>query len=152
MINNVTLVGRITKDLELRYTQTGIAVCNFTLAVNNPFTSQSGERDASFINCVVWKKQAENLANYMGKGSLIGVVGRIQTRTWDGDDGKRNYVTEVVAESVQFLESKKSKEQSNGGGYNAPSQYNQQGNAPGVNEDPFANGGPVTVHDDDLPF
>jgi len=109
MINNVTLVGRLTKDPELRYTPNGIAVANFTLAVNRQFKSQSGESEADFINCVVWKKPAENLAQYMGKGGLIGVIGRVQTRSYDNQEGKRVYVTEIVAENIQFLESKKSK-------------------------------------------
>ena len=108
MLNRVVLVGRLTRDPELRYTPGGgKAVANFTVAVNRPFTNQIGEREADFINCVIWGKPAESLANYQKKGNLIGVDGRIQTRSYDGKDGKRVYITEVVAESVQFLESKR---------------------------------------------
>lgn len=105
MINRVVLVGRLTKDPELRYTPNGIAVTNFTLAVNRSF-KQDGEQQADFINCQVWRKQAENTANYLRKGSLAGVEGRIQTRSYDNQEGKRVYITEVVADSVQFLEPK----------------------------------------------
>mgnify|MGYP000885812030 CR=1 FL=1 len=105
MINRVVLVGRITRDPELRYTQSNIAVVSFTLAVNRMFADQSGERQADFIQCVVWRKQAENLARYVSKGALLGVEGRIQTRTYESDQGTR-YITEVVCDSVQFLESR----------------------------------------------
>lgn len=103
-MNRVILVGRLTKDPDLRYTPNGVAVATFTLAVNRAFANQQGEREADFINCVIWRKQAENVANYLKKGSLAGVDGRLQTRNYDGQDGKRVYVTEVLAESVQFLE------------------------------------------------
>jgi single-strand DNA-binding protein len=105
MINRVILVGRITKDPEMKQTQSNIAVVSFTLAVNRQFTDQSGERQADFIQCVVWRKQAENLARFVKKGALLGIEGRIQTRTYEADNGTR-YVTEVVCDSVQFLESK----------------------------------------------
>lgn len=108
MINRVVLVGRLTKDPELKYTQTGIAVCRFTLAVNQPFKSEGGEKKTDFIQCVAWRKQAENVANYLKKGSLAGVDGRIQTGSFEGQDGKRVYTTEVVADSTQFLEPKNS--------------------------------------------
>src|SRR5690625_7503359 len=108
MINRVVLVGRLTRDPDLRYTSSGIAVANFTIAVNRPFSNQQGEREADFINCVIWRKPAENLANYMSKGSLIGVDGRIQSRSYDGQDGIRVYVTEVVSDCVKFLESRSS--------------------------------------------
>ena len=113
MMNRVVLVGRLTKDPDLRYTPNGVAVATFTLAVNRPFSNQQGESEADFINCVVWRKPAENVANFLKKGSLAGVDGRIQTRNYEGQDGKRVYVTEVQAESVQFLEPKGS---SGGGG------------------------------------
>ena len=103
MINRVVLVGRLTKDPDLKYTGNGVAVATFTLAVNRPFT-KDGEREADFINCVVWRKPAENTANYLRKGSMAGIEGRIQTRTYEGSDGKTVYVTEVVCDSVQFLE------------------------------------------------
>ena len=104
MINRVVLVGRLTKDPELKYTPSGIAMARFTLAVNRTFTNQQGEKEADFINCLVWRKQAENTANYLKKGSLAGVEGRIQTGSYEGQDGKRVYTTDVVVDSVQFLE------------------------------------------------
>lgn len=107
MINNLTLVGRLTKDPDLRYTGNGTAVATFTLAVNRNFTNQSGEREADFINCVIWRKPAETLANYAKKGVLIGVTGRIQTRSYDNQQGQKVYVTEVIADNFQLLESKK---------------------------------------------
>lgn len=107
MINRVVLVGRLTKDPELRYTpNTGIAVTTFTLAVNRSFTNQQGERDADFVPIVVWRNAAENCANYLRKGSLTGIDGRIQTRSYETPDGQKRFVTEVVAENVRFLDSK----------------------------------------------
>ena len=106
MINRVVLVGRLTKDPELRYTPNGVAVATFTLAVNRIFANQNGEREADFISCQVWRKTAENVANYLRKGSLIGIEGRIQTRNYENQEGKRVYVTEVIADSVQFLETR----------------------------------------------
>ncbi|EAD0725604.1 single-stranded DNA-binding protein [Listeria monocytogenes] len=108
MINRVVLVGRLTKNPELRYTPSGVAVATFTLAVNRTFANQQGEREADFINCVVWRKPAENVANFLKKGSMAGVEGRVQTRNYEGNDGKRVYVTEIVAENVQFLEPRNS--------------------------------------------
>jgi len=105
MMNRVILVGRITKDPEVKSTQSNIPVVTFTLAVNRQFSDQSGEKQADFIQCVVWRKQAENLARFVKKGALLGVEGRIQTRNYESDNGTR-YVTEVVCDSVQFLESK----------------------------------------------
>lgn len=137
MMNRVTLVGRLTKDPELRYTPNGVGVATFTIAVNRTFKNQNGEQEADFINCVVWRKAAENVANYLKKGSLAGVDGKIQTRSYEGQDGKRVYVTEVVADSVQFLESKQK----------------QQQTPPPQNNDPFANDGQVIdISDEDLPF
>ena len=103
MINQVTLVGRLTKDPELRYTPDGHAVSNVTIALNRPFKNNEGEYIADFVQCSLWKKAAENTAQYCQKGAIIGVIGRIQTRHYDGQDGKRVYVTEVVAESVKFV-------------------------------------------------
>src|SRR5690625_4444909 len=124
MLNRVVLVGRLTKDPDLRYTPNGVAVANFTVACNRPFSNQQGEREADFINCVVWRRQAESFANYMKKGSLIGVDGRIQTRRFEGQDGKTVFVTEVLAESIQFLETKGA---SQGSGAN-PSGFQQNTN------------------------
>ena len=111
MINNVVLVGRLTRDPELKFTPNGTAVATFTLAVNRNFTNQSGQREADFINCVIWRKPAETLANYAKKGTLLGVTGRIQTRSYDNPQGQRVYVTEVVAETFQLMESKDVSEQ-----------------------------------------
>ncbi|WP_067727782.1 single-stranded DNA-binding protein [Oceanobacillus damuensis] len=162
MLNRVVLVGRLTKDPDLRYTPNGVAVANFTIAVNRPFSNQQGNREADFINCVVWRKPAENLANYMKKGSMIGVDGRIQTRTFEGQDGKTVFVTEVVADSVQFLESKGSSSQGNqnSSGFQQNRNQNQfqnqnqsQQNQNQTQEDPFKNNGePIDISDDDLPF
>lgn len=105
MINNTVLVGRLTKDVDLRYTPSNVAVATFTLAVNRTFKNENGEREADFINCVMWRQQAENLASWAKKGALIGVTGRIQTRSYDNQQGQRVYVTEVVAEQFQLLES-----------------------------------------------
>lgn len=107
MINNVVLVGRLTKDLELRYTTSNKAAVNFTLAVNRNFKNERGELQADFIGCTAYGKQAENMARFLNKGSLIGVEGRISTRNYQGKDGKTVYITEVIADKVNFLESKK---------------------------------------------
>ena len=140
MINNVVLVGRMTKDAELRYTPSNQAVATFTLAVNRNFKNQNGEREADFINCVIWRQSAENLANWAKKGALIGVTGRIQTRSYDNQQGQRVYVTEVVAESFQLLESRNSQ--------------NQQQSVPDFsrNDSQFGNSSPMDISDDDLPF
>ncbi|MFB1051722.1 single-stranded DNA-binding protein [Paraliobacillus sp. JSM ZJ581] len=162
MLNRVVLVGRLTKDPDLRYTANGVAVANFTLAVNRPFSNQQGEREADFINCVVWRRPAENLANFMNKGSLVGVDGRIQTRNFEGQDGKRVYITEVVADSVQFLETKggggsgSPKGGQGSAGYNPDYSQNQsfnQNNNQSNEKNPFENNGePIDISDDDLPF
>jgi single-strand DNA-binding protein len=141
MMNRTILVGRLTKDPDLKYTPNGVAVCTFTLAVNRPF-KKDGETEADFINCVVWRKSAENVANFLKKGSLAGVDGRIQTRNYEGQDGKKVYVTEVQAESVQFLEPKQ------GGAKTENKSYSQKG----LSEDPFAGNGQIDISDDDLPF
>lgn len=146
MINRVVLVGRLTKDPELRYTPSGIPVTRFTVAVNRTFTNQQGEREADFISCIAWRKQAENLANFMRKGSLIGIDGRIQTGSFEGQDGKRVYTTEVVADSVQFLEPRSAQGQPQYGGqpsfggapsYGANPSYGNQPSYGGANQDPF---------------
>lgn len=106
MLNRVVLVGRMTRDPELRRTGTGTAVTSFTIAMNRNFTSQNGERQADFIPCVVWNKAAENVARYCSKGSLVGVDGRLQSRQYENQDGRRVTVVEVVCDSVQFLETR----------------------------------------------
>lgn len=108
MINQVVLIGRLTKDPELKYTASGKATATFKMAVNRNFPNQNGEREADFINCVIWQKPAETLANYAHKGTLLGVTGRIQTRNYENQQGQRVYVTEVVVENFQLLESKNS--------------------------------------------
>jgi len=162
MINRVVLVGRLTRDPDLRYTPNGIPVATFTLAVNRPFSNQQGEREADFINCVVWRKPAENVANFLKKGSLAGVDGRLQTRSYEAQDGRKVYVTEVVADSVQFLEPKSAANRDNQygppseypGGYSYGSGNQNQHRAPQPKEqDPFFdNGQPIDISDDDLPF
>ena len=153
MINNLTLVGRLTKDPELRYLPNGTPSASFTLAVNRSFTNSQGEREADFINCVIFRKAAENVANYLKKGSLAGLTGRIQTRNYENNEGKRVYITEVVAESVQFLDTRGSGgTQSN---TNTGGNRQNSGNSTytRVDEDPFANDGkPINIQDDDLPF
>ncbi|WP_088838887.1 single-stranded DNA-binding protein [Listeria sp. ILCC792] len=150
MMNRVILVGRLTKDPELRYTPSGVAVATFTLAVNRTFTNQHGERDADFINIVVWRKPAENVANFLKKGSLAGVDGRVQTRSYEGQDGKRVYVTEVVAESVQFLEPKNAQ-----GHFPSDFKQNQGNSTQQANPQKQAyssDSKPVEINEDDLPF
>ena len=111
MINNVVLVGRLTKDIDLKYTGSGTAVGTFIMAVNRNFTDQNGEKKSDFINCVIWRKSAENMANFTRKGSLVGITGRIQTRNYDNQQGQRVYITEVVVENFALLESKQVTEQ-----------------------------------------
>ena len=116
-MNTVQLVGRLTKDVDLKFTQSGEAVANFTIAVNRNFTNQQGEREADFINCVIWRKSAENLANFTRKGSLIGLDGRLQTRSYDNQQGQRVYVTEVVVNHFDLLEKKPENQQQAPQGY-----------------------------------
>ncbi len=123
MINRVVLVGRLTKEPEYRVTPSGVQVATFTLAINRTFTNQNGERQADFINCVVFRTPAENVNKYLNKGNLAGVEGRLQSRSYENNEGKRVYVTEVVCDSVQFLEPKSNNQQQNN--YQPP-QYNQQ--------------------------
>ena len=155
-MNNANLVGRLIRPVDLRYTQTGIAYGSFTIAVNRKYKNKDGEREADFINCVIWKKGAELLANYTQKGSLIGVSGPIQTRSYDNQQGQRVYVTEVLVENFDFLESRKNDADgfSNAGNINTQN-FNKNQNLGGnfENSDPFtANGETFEVQDDDLPF
>ena len=138
MINNVVLIGRLTRDVELRYTPSNIAVATFNLAVNRNFKNQDGEREADFINCVMWQKSAENLANWTRKGMLIGITGRIQTRSYENQQGQRVYVTEVVADSFQVLEKRD----------NSANQSSKDSQMPPN----FENSRPMDISDDDLPF
>lgn len=162
MINNVVLVGRTTKDPELRYTPSNVAVATFSLAVNRTFKDANGEREADFINCVIWRQQAENLANWAKKGALIGITGRIQTRSYENQQGQRVYVTEVVAENFQMLESRAAREgnQQNQGNFfqngnssqggNVNNEYNQQ--TPNFGRSNSMQGNPMDIQDSDLPF
>ncbi|MGX7031238.1 single-stranded DNA-binding protein [Vagococcus zengguangii] len=171
MINNVVLVGRLTKDPDLRYTSSGQATANFTLAVNRSYKNANGQYDADFINVVIWRKPAETLAQYAKKGTLLGVTGRIQTRNYENQQGQRVYVTEVVCENFQLLESRASSErrQTNdqsfgGGGFNGGQSFNQSFNQSSTqasqnsmpdfsrDADPFASSAQIDISDDDLPF
>lgn len=152
-MNNVSLVGRMTKDAELRYTTSNVAVATFTLVVNRNFKNQAGERETDFINCVIWRQWAENLANWAKKGALIGITGRIQTRNYENQQGQRVYVTEVIAENFQVLESRGQQNQSNSfQNGNSNSGNFQSGNSQGGYQSPFGNSNPMDTSDDDLPF
>ncbi|CDI46385.1 single-stranded DNA-binding protein [Lactococcus lactis] len=150
MINNVVLVGRLTRDPELRYTPQNQAVGTFGLAVNRQFKNANGEREADFINCVIWRQQAENLAKFAKKGALIGITGRIQTRNYENQQGQKVYVTEVVADTFQMLESNKTQGQQT----SKPQAQNKKLQAPDPFKapaaDPFAGG--TEISDDQLPF
>lgn len=136
MINNVTLIGRLTRDAELRYTPSNIAIAQFNVACNRNFKNANGEYDADFINCVMWREQAERFCNWTKKGMLVGITGRIQTRSYEGNDGKRVYVTEVVAENFQVLEKRDNTANQNSMTEQMPPNY--------------AN--PMDIEDSDLPF
>ena len=156
MINRTILVGRLTRDPELRYTQGGTAVASFILAVNRQFTNSQGEREADFINCVMWRKAAEDFTKVASKGSLVGIDGRIQTRNYENKQGQRVYVTEVVTENFSLLESKNanSSDNTNNNTNNQPNNSNNQYKKPNNNvSGPFAgNSKPMDISDDDLPF
>ncbi|RXK19059.1 single-stranded DNA-binding protein [Macrococcus sp. DPC7161] len=165
MTNRAVLVGRLTKDVEFSVTPSGIAVAKFTLAINRTFTNAQGERQADFINIVCFRKQAENVNTYLSKGNLAAVDGRIQTRSYDNQEGRKVYVTEVVADSVQFLESKNSGQQQQNQAppqqnpyanqqphYQQPVQQQYQQQAP-PQQNPFNNAAPPQYNnDEDLPF
>jgi single-strand DNA-binding protein len=138
MLNRTILIGRLTKDPDLRYTPAGVAVCAFTLAVDKPF-SKDGEREADFIPIVTWRQLAETCANYLKKGRLTAIEGRIQVRNYEGNEGRRIYVTEIVADNVRFLESGR--------------QESGQSESRSSNQDPFSDEGkPINISNDDLPF
>ncbi len=175
MINRVVLVGRLTRDPELRTTGSGISVATFTLAVDRQYANAQGERGADFISCVIWRKSAENFCNFTSKGSLVGIDGRIQTRSYDNKDGQRVYVTEVVVDNFALLESRKDREaRGQNGGFTptdngnfgnqntnnspnmGPSNQNNPLNSSNQSDntqDPFAGSGDtIDISDDDLPF
>ena len=138
MINNTVLVGRMVRDAELKYTPSNQAVATFVLAVNRNFKGQNGEREADFINCVIWRQPAENLANWAKKGALIGITGRIQTRSYENQQGQRVYVTEVVADSFQLLEFNKQNNQDHSQRQSQPD-FSRQAE-------------PFSIEESDLPF
>ena len=146
MINNVVLAGRLTRDPELKYTTTGTATATFTLAVTRDFNNANGEKESDFINCVVWRKTAETLANYAKKGSLIDVIGRIQTRSYENQQGQKVYVTEVVVEKFHFLEKR-----DDGQTQRATNNTQTKQSSANQTRDPFA-GSSIDLTDDDLPF
>ena len=163
-MNKVLLIGRLARDPELRYTGTNLPVASFTLAVSRNFTGQNGEREADFIPIIVWRKQAENVKNYLTQGSQVAVEGRMQVRNYDDKDGVKRYVTEVVAETVQFLDTKSSRERTSNSG---PSPYDMptssyMDNSPvtdmdirteEIKDDPFKDfGEEIKIADSELPF
>ena len=164
-MNKVFLIGRLTRDPELRYTSNQIASATFSIAVNRTFANQNGEREADYINIVVWRKQAENVKQYLTKGSQVAIDGRIQTRTYDAQDGTKRYVTEVVADNVQFLYTKSSRATNNDfqqpgmqPAFNdnaTPYDFSSQPDMGGsdISSDPFKDfGSNIEIGDDDLPF
>lgn len=165
MLNRVILIGRLTKDPELRYTPSGVAVSQFTLAVDRAFSGNKEEREADFIPIVTWRQLAETCANYLRKGRLAAVEGRIQVRNYENNEGRRVYVTEVIADNVRFLESANrdsgghgrdeglgGSSNAGGSGYGSGSRSSGSSNSAN-NSDPFADDGrPIDISDDDLPF
>ena len=158
-MNKVFLIGRLTRDPELRYTGNNTAVATFSIAVNRNFSNQNGEREADFINIVVWRKQAENVKNYLTQGSQVAIDGRIQTRSYDDQQGQKRYITEVIADNVEFLGSKNSSNNTNGNSnmQSEPTPYDF-GNKPepvgtDIESNPFADfGASIEISDDELPF
>ena len=152
MLNRVVLIGRLTRDPELRYTPSGVATCTFTLAVECNYSNSKGEREADFIPIVTWRQLAETCANYLRKGRLTAVEGRIQVRSYDNNEGRRVYVTEVVADNVRFLESNRNDDSGSYGNRDNTAR-DHSFNRNDSRQDPFANdGSPIDLSDDDLPF
>lgn len=155
-MNRVCLVGRLTAKPELRYTNSNLPVTRFSVAVNRTFSNANGQREADFINIVVWRKQAENVCNFLDKGSLVSIEGRIQTGSYDDQNGQKRYTFEVVADSVQFLESKGQSQaranNTNNNSYNqtTPYDYQEPTNNVSVENDPFADFGDSVSIDDDF--
>jgi len=136
-MNRCILIGNLTKDPELRSTPNGVSVCSFSIGVSRRFSNQNGERETDFFNIIVWRKQAENAAKYLRKGSQVAVSGQIQNRSYDDKDGNKRYITEIIAEEVQFLRSSSS-DGSGGGSYGAPDSSNDGSQMLEINEDmPF---------------
>ncbi len=155
-MNRIILIGRLTKDPELRTISNGAVTSSFTLAVNRTFTNQNGERDTDFINCVAWRRQAENISKYCTKGTMIALEGRLQTRSYDAQDGSKRYVTEVVADNVTFLSPKGSSSSNYSANNNvssAPVEPASDITTTDISEDPFKDfGEEVVLSEDDLPF
>ncbi len=166
-MNKVFLIGRLTRNPELRYTGSNTAVASFSIAVNRPFTGQNGERQADFINVVVWRRQAENVKNYLSQGSQVAIEGRLQSRSYDGPDGKRHYVTEVIADNVEFIGAKRNPDgNQETQTTSAPAQNDASAEMPvfsdfpqeeptttDVSGNPFADfGSSIEISDDELPF
>lgn len=145
-MNRVVLVGRITHDLELRYTGSGIAVLNFSIAINRSYANEQGERETDFIRCIAWRGQAENMSKYVGKGSLVGVDGRIQSSNYETPQGERRTSIEVVADRVVFLEPKSAASPSVGTGYQPDVEASFE------EEDELYESALDIASDDDLPF
>ena len=151
MINRVVLTGRLTSDIELKYTQSNKAVAEFNLAVNRQYTNSNGEREADFIRCIAWLKTAEVMNKFLHKGSLIGIDGRIQTRTYENQQGNRVYVTEVVVDNFSLLESRGDRKPTDDQQKQNANQTHSNANQ--TNSDPFAdNSKPIDISDDSLPF
>ena len=161
-MNKVVLIGRLVRDPELRYTGNNLPVATFSIAVNRNYSNQAGEREADFINIVVWRKQAENCKNYLTQGSQVAIEGRIQTRNYDDQNGQRRYITEVVADNVEFLGSRNSSTNSNNMSSSAPRNAGPTpydfGPAPepkgtDIDSNPYADfGASIEISDDELPF
>ena len=153
-MNRVMLVGRLTTKPELRYTGSNLPYSRFSVAVNRTFSNAQGQRETDFINIVVWRKQAENIKNYLTQGSQVAVDGRIQTRTYDGEDGKKRYITEVIADNVQFLDTKSSRENASASTSDVtPSDFSDSMPTTSVKNDPFSDfGSSIEINDDELPF
>ena len=158
-MNKAFLIGRLTRDPELRYSSSNAAIANFSIAIDRQYTNNQGQRETDFINIVAFQKQAENIKKYVGKGSLVAVDGRIQTRNYEDKDGKRVYVTEVVADRVQFLDSRNSSNSQNVNDNNdvSPADFQNEtentSSETNVSDDVFADfGSSIEISDDELPF
>ena len=164
MLNQIVIMGRLTRDPELRYTQSGTAVTSFTLAVDRDSKNkETGERQTDFIDCVAWRQTGEFIARYFQKGSMIAVVGSIQSRSWDGNDGKKQYATEVVVDEAYFTGSRAESGTQGGGnyqnqgfnqgGFNAPQSQPAQGSEPNFGDDfDMGDFSDLDGSEDDLPF
>lgn len=151
-MNKILLIGRLTKDPELRYTQSGTAVASFTLAVNRSFANQNGEREADFINCVAWQKAAEFVSQYFKKGQQMALEGRLQVRSYDDNNGQRRWVTEVVTEKVEFVGSKGGNGNSSSNGAGSGSGGGNTGSGGADSQSQLGWGEEIVFDDNDIPF